>query len=149
VTPVVRFPRGGLVALAAAVLLTGAVASPAAASPETLKRSVTNIVFGPLDMILGPVVGTQAVYRNLQDIDDTMGVRVAYAVPGVVWNSMMEMSGGALRTFTGVLELIPGIVLLPFETDLDPLFAPVERSDALIDEEYDFISIKIGVNYVD
>jgi hypothetical protein len=32
---------------------------------------------------------------------------------------------------------------------MDPLFTMPERQDALIDEEYDFIAIKIGVNYVD
>jgi len=149
VNPLILSTRSWLVALPAALLLTCAVASPALASPETLKRSVSNILFGPLDFALGPVTGARSVYNNLRDIDDTMGVRVAYAVPGVVWNSAMQMSGGVLRLITGVIELVPGLFLLPFEADMDPLLAVVDRADALIDEEYDFMPVKIGVSYVD
>jgi len=145
----VRFRQSQLLTAAAALLLLFSLASPASASPETLKRSVTNVLFGPLDFALGPVTGSRAVYNNLQDIDDTPGVRIAFAVPGVAWNSAMQMAGGVLRTFTGLLEFIPGLILFPFEVDMDPLFTMPERQDALIDEEYDWIAIKIGVNYVD
>jgi hypothetical protein len=147
--PLARFRRSWLLPLAAALLLLFGLSSPASASPETIKRSVTNILFGPLDFVLGPVTGTRAVYNNLQDIDDSTGVRILFAVPGVAWNSAMQMGGGVLRTFTGVLEFLPGLILIPFEADMDPLFTMPERQDALIDEEYDWIAIKIGVNYVD
>ena len=121
----------------------------AAASSATLKRSLTNLAFGPLDFALSPVTGATGVYRNLQDIDDSTGVRIAYAVPGVVWNTAFNMGGSVLRIFTGALELIPGIILLPFDADMDPLFAPPERAPALIDEETDWLSIKIGIDYID
>ena len=49
--PVARStPPTRLGALAAVLLLACSVASPAGASPETLSRSLTNILFGPLDM---------------------------------------------------------------------------------------------------
>jgi len=132
----------------AVLLLVQSVALPAAASPETLKRAVSNILFGPTDVALGPIVGAKSVYYNLQDIDDTPGVRIAFVVPGVAWNAAMCMAGGVLRTLTGALELIPGLILLPFEADMDALFAPPGRADALIDEETDFLDIKIGIDYV-
>ncbi|MBW1688073.1 MAG: hypothetical protein JRS35_23800 [Deltaproteobacteria bacterium] len=147
--PLVRLRRSWLLTLAAALLLVFSLASPASASPETIKRSATNILFGPLDFVLGPVTGTRSVYNNMQDIDDTTGVRVVFAVPGAAWNSAMQMGGGVLRTFTGLLEFIPGLILIPFEADMDPLFTMPERQDALIDEEYDFMAVKIGVNYID
>ena len=147
--PLVRFRQSWLLTLAAALLLAFGLVSPASASPETIKRSTSNILFGPLDFVLGPVVGSRTVYNNLQDIDDTTGVRIAFAVPGVAWNSAMQMGGGVLRAFSGLLEFVPGLVLLPFEADMDPLFTMPDRQDALIDEEYDFISVKIGVNYTD
>ena len=134
--------------LLAALLVIGAV-GPAVASPETLKRGLSNLAFGPLDFALSPVTGTTGVYRNLQDIDDTMAVRVVYAIPGVVWNTAFNMGGSVLRTFTGLLEVVPGILLLPFEADMDPIFAPPERAPALIDEEFDNFSLKIGINYTD
>ena len=147
--PFVRMRQSWLLTLAAALLLVFSLASPASASPETIKRSATNILFGPLDFILGPVVGTRAVYNNIQDINDTTGVRVAFAVPGAAWNSAMQMGGGVLRTFSGLLEFLPGLILIPFEADMDPLFTMPERQDALIDEEWDFMAVKIGVNYID
>jgi hypothetical protein len=147
--PLIRFRQSRLLTLAAALLLLFSLAGPASASPETIKRSVTNILFGPLDFGLAPVTGTRTVYNNLHDIEDTTGVRIAFAVPGVAWNMAMQMGGGVLRTFTGLLELVPGLILIPFEADMDPLFTMPERQDALIWEEYDFIAIKIGVNYVD
>jgi hypothetical protein len=147
--PLVRSRQSWILTLAAALLLIFSLASPASASPETIKRSVTNTLFGPLDFVLGPVVGTRAVYNNLRDIEDTTGVRILFAVPGVAWNSAMQMGGGVLRTFTGLLEFVPGLILIPFEADMDPLFTMPHRQDALIWQEYDFIEIKIGVNYVD
>jgi hypothetical protein len=145
----VRSARRGLVAAVALLALLTVAASPAAASPETIRRSVSNILFGPLDMVLAPIVGSRSVYNNLRDIDDTMGVRIFYAIPGVAWNIAFNMGGGVVRLFTGLLEFVPGLILIPFEADLDPLFAPPERADALIDEEYDLMSVKIGINYLD
>ena len=147
--PAVRRARRRAGALLFGLLLALAVAAPAGASPETIKRSVTNILFGPVDFVLGPIVGTRTVYYNIQDIDDTTAVRVFYVIPGVAWNSAMEMGGGVLRLFTGVLEFLPGLVLIPFEADMDSMFAPVERADALVDEDFDWIQVKFGINYVD
>lgn len=135
--------------LTLALMLSLALAGPAAASPETFKRGLGNVLFGPIDIALSPVVGSMAVYNNIQDVDDTLGVRVFYVVPGLVWNTFIGMGGGLVRILAGAFELVPGVFLIPFEADLDPLFAPVERSDALVDEELDLIHVKFGVNYVD
>jgi hypothetical protein len=135
--------------LTLALMLSLALAGPAAASPETFKRGLGNVLFGPMDIALSPVVGSMAVFTNLQDVDDTLGVRVFYVVPGLVWNTFIGMGGGLVRTLAGAFEFVPGVFLFFFEADLDPLFAPVERSDALVDEELDLIHLKFGVNYVD
>jgi prolipoprotein diacylglyceryltransferase len=146
---VLRSAPGRWAAAGAAALLLLFLASPAAASSETLKRSISNMLFGPTDIALGPIVGARSAYYNVQDVDDTMGVRVVYLVPGVAWNGAMCMAGGVLRTMTGLIEFIPGLILLPFESDMDTMFAPPERASALIDEETDLMPIKIGINYVD
>lgn len=135
------------VALLTGVLLLG-FAGSAGATELTLKRGVTNLLFGPLDVILSPIVGPRSVYQNLQDIDDTTGVRIFYAVPGVVWNTTFNACGGFVRTVTGIMEIPVGILLLPFEADMDPIFAPPERASALIDEETHLAPIKIGINYM-
>jgi hypothetical protein len=44
---------------------------------------------------------------------------------------------------------VPGLVLLPFETDLDPIYALPERQDALVDIETPVLYFKFCINYVD
>lgn len=127
----VRAHRAALLAL----LLASLLALPAAGSPRTLKRSVSNLVQGPLDVLLSPVVAGDTLITNLRDIDDTMAVRVVYTVPGYFWLWGMEIGGGLLRMATGAIELVPGILLLPFEADIDELFDPVSRADAMFEFE--------------
>ena len=137
-------------ALVAGALALGlAAAAPAGASPETLKRSISNILFGPFDIICAPIVGPRTVYKNIQDIEDSMWVRVAYVVPGVVWNTTLEAGSGIIRTMTGLIELVPGIGLIPFKADLDPLFSPVEKSDALVDVDTRVLNLKFCIDYVE
>jgi hypothetical protein len=136
-------------ALLAATLLLALLPAAASASPETLKRSVGNMLFGPVDVAFGPVVAAQSIYNNLQNVDDTMAVRVAYTVPGYVWNTAMQVGGGVTRVLTGVIEFLPGLGLVFFDADLDPLFAPVERSEALVDYDTPPLHFKFGVNYLD
>jgi hypothetical protein len=108
---------------------------PALASPETLQRSVGNLVQAPLDMLLAPVVAGRTLFQNLRDIDDSPAVRVFYAFPGYLWLTGLHVGAGALRGIAGALELLPGIFLLPFETDLDALYDPAETGGALIEVE--------------
>lgn len=136
------------------------------ASPDTLRRSFSNMMQGPLDMVLSPVVGGLTLARNLRDIDDSDAVRVVYAVPGWFWLTGLNFASGGIRTITGVLEVVPGVLLFPFEeTDIDSLFDPVVDAGALvqwdnpvIDYEQPWIyynpvvvpfaiTVKFGINY--
>ena len=119
--------------LAAALCLAALVPTPAAASPETLRRAFSNIVNGPFDMVLSPIVGGLTLARNLEDIDDSPGVRVVYTIPGWFWLTGINLASGAIRIVTGALEVLPGVGLFAFETDLDPLFDPVDDSPALFE----------------
>lgn len=139
--------RRAVVALAAAGAVSLALAAPAAASPETLKRSVTNIAFAPLDIVLAPVVAGKTIYNNMRDIDDSRWVRIVYPLPGFVWTTGVQIGGGILREVTGLIELLPGLGLVFLEADLDPLYDPIERGEALVDVETDQITIKFGMNY--
>jgi hypothetical protein len=125
---------GALVgALAASALLAGA--NPAQASPDTLRRAVANLLQAPLDLVLAPVVAGRTLVNNLRDVDDTMGVRVAYAVPGYAWLCGVQVGSAVLRGVAGGLELVPGVLLLPLETDLDPLYDPADRGRPLVELE--------------
>ena len=147
-TSCARRPRLLALPVILALLLVG-MAGPASATPETLKRSVSNVLFGPLDILFTPVVSARNIVRKLQDVDDTMGVRVAYALPGYGWDMGVQVGGGVTRVLTGVLEFLPGIGLFFFDADLDPLFTPAEKSEALVDYDTTPLNIKFGITYTE
>ena len=136
-----------MLALAAATLaLLGS--TPAFATPETLKRSVGNILFAPVDIAASPITAGKALYTNLREIDDARWKRIVFPIPGYLWILGVQIGGGAIREIAGLLELVPGLGLLFLDADLDPLFGPAERNDALVDLETPPLNIKFGVNYV-
>jgi hypothetical protein len=134
-----------LALLALVAILPGA----AGASPATIQRSVSNILLGPIDIVLSPVVALVTEIDNLQNIDDTPGVRVAYAVPGYFWLTGVQLGAGALRIGTGFIELVPGLALWFFpNTDLDPLYDPVDRGNAIVDFQNPLYESPAWVSYV-
>lgn len=141
------FARRLALALACAALpLVGAVA-PATAGPQTLKRSIENLTLAPLDLAMSPVVAGRTLYRNLNDIDDSPGVRLVYPAPGYVWLTSVQAGASVLRFVTGAIELVPGLLLLPFEAEIDPLFDPADENDALVNFETPVYDVKFGVDY--
>jgi hypothetical protein len=123
-------------------------AAPAAeASPATLKRSVENIVLAPLDVALSPVVAGKTLYTGLRDIDDSPAVRIAYPVPGFVWLTAVQAGAGVIRLVTGVFEFVPGLILLPFDADMDPLFDPADENDAIVNFETPVFDFRFGIDY--
>lgn len=122
-------------------------ASPAAATYETMKRSLGNIIFAPFDMALSPVVATNTIYNNLRDVDDSLGVRVVYVPMGVAWNTGVQAMAAVVREITGLIEFVPGLLVLFLDADLDPIYAPIERGNALLDVDTPAIRLKMGVDY--
>ncbi len=140
---------------ALASLLTTSIALPAlfvpafaSATPETLKRSLGNALFAPLDIAASPVTAARALHTNLRDVDDARWKRIVFPIPGYIWILGVQIGGGAIREVAGLLELVPGLALAFFDADLDPLFAPAERNEALVDLETRPLRVKFGVNYI-
>lgn len=119
------------------------------ASPKTLERSVTNIIFSPFDLLTSPVVAGLLVYNGLIDIKDTRGVRIAYTIPGYFWATGTNMGASVLRGMTGMIQFIPGVLLYPFDTDMDPLMDPIDGGDALVWTEIPYLEteVKFGINF--
>ena len=141
-----RLRRAALLLAAAASL--SSLAEPAHASPQTLRRSLGNILFAPFDLVLSPVVAARSIYNNLRSVDDSPAVRAFYVVPGFAWNTGVQGMAAVVREITGLIEFVPGLCVVFFEPDLAPLYAPVERGDALLDVETPPLRIKLGVDYV-
>jgi hypothetical protein len=109
------------------------------ATSATIKRSIENITLFPFDVVMSPVVAGQTLYTNLRDIEDSTAVRIAYPVPGFIWLTAVQIGG--------VFEFLPGLILIPLEADLDPLFDPADENEALIDYELPFYHLRFGINY--
>ena len=139
-------PRLLAAASLTAALLALAVA-PAGASPKTLKRSIENMTQAPLDVAAAPVVAGWTIYKNMREIGDSTAVRIVYPVPGFAWNTMVNIGAGVLRGVTGVMEFVPGIVLLPFEADLDPLFDPSIDNQGLVSWQNGIYDVNFAVDY--
>jgi hypothetical protein len=135
---------------ASCALCVGAIlaAAPAQAGPDVLKRSLGNILFAPIDLVLSPFVGAHVLYNNLRDVDDSLGVRLAYVPMGFCWNTGVQAMGAVTREISGLLELLPGIGLFFLDADMDPLFAPPERGNSLLSVESEIFPVKIGVDYM-
>jgi hypothetical protein len=133
--------------LSLAVALLAAL--PATATTAVLKRAFENMPQGVGDCVLSPYTAGQTLYTNLTTIEDTLPVRIAYIVPGYVWNVMSNFGGGLIRALTGALELPTGVVLLFSDAEMEPLFDPAEDNEALFtwDEYEDIYRVKVGISY--
>ena len=141
--------------LARLIVGTGILASLVAVGPsdaqattKTLRRSVQNILFFPLDMGLSPIVAPKAVYQNWKASDDTPAVKIAYPIFGVLWATGVNIGASGIRGLAGLLELLPGIVLIPFKADMNPIYDLPESNRALVDTGSDAFKVKFGVDYV-
>lgn len=135
-------------AIALAVSLVTIAPAPAHAGYETIKRSFQNMLFAPLDLLLAPVMAGKTEYNHLTTIEDSPGVRYAYAVPGFFWLTAVQCGAAMLRGVTGGIELPIGLAVLPFpDLTTEPLFDPAEQQSALVDIETPPLHIKFGTDY--
>jgi hypothetical protein len=152
VMPVVSLvirPARRCVVLASLVALLVAVAPATShAGPKTLVRSLQNLIFFPLDFALSPFVGGKAIYDKWRDSDDTPAVKYGYAPFAPIWGISVQAGASVLRGVSGALELLPGIVLLPFGAEMDPLYDLPESQPAWVDQDAGPVKIKFGVDYL-
>ncbi len=140
-------PLRVLASLALVLGLSVGAASPAHAGAETLKRAVSNIVCAPLDLVLSPVVAGKTLVDNLKNVGDSKAVRYFYPPFGFLWMTGVQVGASVLRGISGGLELLPGLILLPFEREIEPLFAPAERASSLVEQDTPPLNFKFGIDY--
>lgn len=144
-----KFSRRCLVAVSATVLLLAASTQPAEATPQTILRGLGNVVLAPLDAALAPVTTFIGIRQNLQDIDDSPGVRLFYPVPAYFYAVGLQLACAPIRSISGAMEIAVGVLVLPLDTDVDPLFDAVEDADALVEIDIDYMDypLRFGLNY--
>jgi hypothetical protein len=108
--------RLGSVGLAVCLLVGLALLPQAAtASPDTLRMALANVMEGPIDMVAAPVTAGRVLVHNAGEVGGGPVGPVAYGVLGSVGLTALQVGWGALRTLSGVVMLVPGLVLFPFE----------------------------------
>lgn len=144
----IRFARrlASLAVLAALFV----VASPGVshAGPKTLIRSMQNLLLFPFDFALSPFVGGKAIWDKWRDSDDTPAVKYGYAPFAPIWGISIQAGASVIRGVAGALELLPGIALLPFEAEMNPLYDLPENQPAWVDQEAGPVKIRLGVDYL-
>lgn len=129
-------------------LFVTAAPQPSHATTETLQRSAQNMLFFPLDLVLSPYVATKSVVTMWRASDDSTAVKIAYPVFGVAWAFGIEAGASLMRGVAGVLEFLPGLVLLPTESNLKAIYDLPEQQEALVDQELPFMKVRFGIDYV-
>ncbi len=130
-------PRRRLASLALAVLIAssvGALPRSVAASPDTLRLAIEDLVVGVVDVAASPVSGGIATARNLDAVSDNGFVQSLYVLPGWLGLTCLQATQGVLRVIVGAVQLVPGLVLFPFPgTDVPEDFNVFRRGTPLID----------------
>ena len=129
-------------------LLVAAAPGVSHAGAKTLARSVQNLIFFPMDLLLSPFVATKITYENWRDSDDTKAVKYGYALIAPFWSFGVEAGASVIRGVAGIIELLPGIALLPFDGELSPIYDLPEAQPAWVDVGSDAFRMKFGVNYL-
>jgi len=121
-----------LARLLVALLALAGTPGAAVASPDTLRMAFANLLQGPVDIVAAPVVAGRSLVHNAGEVGLEPVGPVAYGVLGSVGLTALQVGWGTLRTLSGAVFLLPGLVLLPFpDTDLPPEVDVFGRGDAL------------------
>ncbi len=74
-------------------------------------------------------------------------MRYFYPPFGFLWLTGVQVGASVLRGISGGLEMVPAVILLPFDRTISPLFDPAERGEALLDKDTVPIHFKFGIDY--
>jgi hypothetical protein len=145
---VIRFARRFVSLAALVVLLVSAAPGTSHAGTKTLTRAVQNLLFFPFDIALSPFVASKITWDSWRSSDDTKAVKYGYALFAPIWSFSIEAGASVIRGVAGALELLPGIALLPFEAEMNPMYDLPETQPAWVDTGSDAFKVKFGINYL-
>jgi hypothetical protein len=109
------------------------VAGSAAASPNTLRLAFEDIIMGGADVVVSPVNAGMATAANLEEVSDNGFLQALYVVPGFLGLAVLQAGQATLRIVVGAIEILPGLALLPVETDLSEGFNVFRRGTLMAD----------------
>ena len=144
----IRFARRFISLTFLVALLVAAAPGVSHAGAKTLARSVQNLLFFPFDLALSPFVATKITYEKWRESSDTKAVKYGYALFAPIWNCGVVAGASVIRGVAGMIELLPGIALLPFDGELSAVYELPEVQPAWVDVGSDAFRMKFGVDYL-
>src|SRR5206468_12625760 len=118
----------------------------------TLRRAVSNVLLGPLDVALSPVVTVQALDANARAAGYPWPATVALELlGGGGWFFPLTAVTGVFRMWSGFAELPVGLTLLvskSFTSWEPPPFFETRGKPAMVSYPSAVIPIEFGVNYL-
>jgi hypothetical protein len=145
---VIRFARRIVSLTFLVALLVAAVPGESHAGAKTLARAGQNLLFFPFDLALSPFVATKITYEKWKSSDDTKAVKYGYALFAPIWSFGVEAGASVIRGVAGMLELLPGLALLPFDGEMNALYELPETQPAWVDVGNDSFKMKFGIDYL-
>ena len=119
---------------------------------DTLRRAVANVLLGPLDVALSPVVTIQALYANAEAANYSPPATVALELlGGGGWFFPLTAATGVFRMWSGFAEMPVGLTLLVSKsfTSWEPApFFEMRGKAAMVSYPSAVIPIEFGVNYL-
>ena len=73
-------------------------------------------------VVVAPVNAGSATRANMEYVSDNAILQGLYAVPGFLGFTVLQVGQATLRIIGGALEVLPGLALFAFETDLSEDF---------------------------
>jgi hypothetical protein len=145
-----RWHAVGILAIAIVTLATGP--ARAAGRTDTLRRGVANVLLGPFDVALSPVVTAKGLYENASAAGYSLPeIAVLELIGGPGWFLPVTAGTGIFRIMSGFGEIPVGLVLLVSKSftswEPDPFFETAGKP-ALVSVPNAPIPIAFGVNYL-
>lgn len=144
----VRFARRFVSLAGLVALLLAAAPGTSHAGTKTLARAGQNLLFFPFDLALSPFTSAKITWDSWRSSDDTKAVKYGYALFAPIWSFSIEAGASVIRGVAGALELLPGLALLPFKGEMNPLYDLPESQPAWVDTGSDAFKVKFGINYL-
>jgi hypothetical protein len=145
---VIRSARRFVSLVALLALMITAVPGTSHAGTKTVRRAVQNLLFFPFDIALSPFVATKITWDSWRSSDDTKAVKYGYALFAPIWSFSIEAGASVIRGVAGALELLPGIAMIPFGAEMNPIYDLPESQPAWVDTGSDAFKVKFGINYL-
>lgn len=119
---------------------------------ETLRRATSNMLMGPLDVVLSPAVTVRALYDGSKASNESVPAMLATELfGGAGFYFPVTAAAGFFRTWSGVIEMPIGLVLLgtkSFTKWQPPALFTVGDEPAMVNHPDSAIPVKFGVQYL-